>query len=40
MLKEKYLQMRGTDDEFEVIHVVDKNDAAKTDLGTDVDSAP
>lgn len=27
MLKEKYLQMKDTDDEFEVIHVVERSDS-------------
>lgn len=34
MLKEKYLQMKGTDEEFEVIHIVDKNDRGNPNLKT------
>nr|XP_017254306.1 PREDICTED: probable nucleoredoxin 1 isoform X2 [Daucus carota subsp. sativus] len=32
MLKEKYLQMKGTDEEFEVIHIVDKNEGGNPNL--------
>lgn len=32
MLKEKYLQVKGTDDEFEVIHVVESTDSVFLDI--------